>query len=118
MEFQPKTKLEDITSYNFKKWVRSKKKLQAGETLTYVFDEPVACTTIHVPTGYAHIPFYGVSEGYVEYSYDGVNFIKGEDFHLYHAYIRNPELPVKAVRIVITAPNDGWSCCFQNLKIE
>ena len=118
MEFQPKTKLEDITSYNFKKWVRSKEKLQAGETLTYVFDEPVVCTTIHVPTGYAHIPFYGVSEGYVEYSYDGVNFIKGEDFHLYHAYIRNPELPVKAVRIVITAPNDGWSCCFQNLKIE
>lgn len=118
MEFQPKTKLSDITSYNFKKWIRSKKKLQAGETITYVFEEPVACKTIHVPTGYAHIPFYGVSDGYVEYSYDGVNFIKGEDFHQYHAYIRNPEAPVKAVRIVITAPNDGWSCCFQNLKIE
>jgi hexosaminidase len=118
MEFQPKTKLSDITSYNFKKWIRSKKKLQAGETITYVFEEPVACKTIHVPTGYAHIPFYGVSDGYVEYSYDGVNFIKGEDFHQYHAYIQNPESPVKAVRIVITAPNDGWSCCFQNLKIE
>ena len=118
MEFQPKTKLTDITSYNFKKWVRSKKKVQAGETLTYVFDEPVACKTIHVPTGYAHIPFYGVSDGYVEYSYDGVNFLRGEDFHQYHAYIRNLEAPVKAVRIVITAPNDGWSCCFQNLRIE
>ena len=45
-------------------------------------------------------------------------FIKGEDFNHYHAYIRNPEAPVKAVRIVITDTNDGWSCCFQNLKIE
>jgi hypothetical protein len=54
----------------------------------------------------------------VEYSYDGVNFIKGENFYRYHAYIRHPEAPVKAVRIVITDANDGWSCCFQNLKIE
>jgi hypothetical protein len=54
----------------------------------------------------------------VEYSYDGVNFIKGEEFYRYHAYIRNPEKPVKAVRIVITDPNDGYSCNFQNLMIE
>ena len=118
IELLKNNKLETITTYNFSKMVRSRKPVKAGQTLTYTFKEPVACTTIHVPTGYAALPFYGVSDGYVEYSYDGVNFIKGEDFHHYHAYIRNPEAPVKAVRIVITDANDGWSCCFQNLKIE
>lgn len=113
-----KSKLEDLTTYNFNKRVRTKERLQAGQTLTYIFDEPVECTTIHIPTGYTNIPFYGVSNGYVEYSYDGVNFIKGEEFYRYHAYIRNPEKGVKAVRIVITGPNDGYSCNFQNLKIE
>lgn len=118
IELQKNNKLETLTTYNFNKMVRSKKKVQAGQTLTYTFKEPVACKTIHVPTGYAALPFYGVSDGYVEYSYDGVNFVRGEDFHHYHAYIRNPEAPIKAVRIVITDTNDGWSCCFQNLKIE
>ena len=113
-----KSKLEDLTTYNFNKRVRTKERLQAGQTLTYIFDEPVECNTIHIPTGYTNIPFYGVSNGYVEYSYDGVNFIKGEEFYRYHAYIRNPEKGVKAVRIVITGPNDGYSCNFQNLKIE
>ncbi|MBR2298184.1 MAG: family 20 glycosylhydrolase [Bacteroidales bacterium] len=113
-----KSKLEDLTTYNFNKRVRSKERLQAGQTLTYIFDEPIECNTIHIPTGYTNIPFYGVSNGYVEYSYDGVNFIKGEEFYRYHAYIRNPEKGVKAVRIVITGPNDGYSCNFQNLKIE
>ena len=113
-----KSKLEDLTTYNFNKRVRSKERLQAGQTLTYIFDEPIECNTIHIPTGYTNIPFYGVSNGYVEYSYDGVNFIEGEEFYRYHAYIRNPEKGVKAVRIVITGPNDGYSCNFQNLKIE
>lgn len=118
IEFMPNTNLDAITSYNFNNRVRTKERLKAGQTLTYIFEEPVECNTIHVPTGYTNIPFYGVSEGYVEYSYDGVNFIKGEDFYRYHAYIKNIEAPVKAVRIVITEPNDGYSCNFQNLKIE
>lgn len=113
-----KSNINDITTYNFNSRIRTKERLVAGQTLTYIFEEPVECNTIHVPTGYANIPFYGVSNGYVEYSYDGVNFIKGEEFYRYHAYIRNPEAPVKAVRIVITGPNDGYSCNFQNLKIE
>lgn len=118
IELQKNNKLEHITTYNFNRMVRSKTRVQAGQTLTYTFKEPVACKQIHVPTGYAALPFYGVSDGYVEYSYDGVTFIRGENFYRYHAYIRNPEAPVKAVRIVITDTNDGWSCCFQNLRIE
>ena len=117
IEFMPKTNIEDITTYNFNKRIRSKERLAAGQTLTYIFEEAVECKVIHVPTGYSNIPFYGVSEGYVEYSYDGVNYIKGENFYRYHAYIY-PEAPIKAVRIVITGPNDGYSCNFQNLMIE
>ena len=118
IELLANNKLETITTYNFNRMIRSKTRVKAGQTLTYTFKEPVVCKTIHVPTGYAALPFYGVSDGYVEYSYDGKSFIKGESFYRYHAYIRNPEAPVKAVRIVITDTNDGWSCCFQNLKIE
>lgn len=113
-----KSNIEDLTTYNFNKRVRTKERLKAGQTLTYIFEEPVKCKTIHIPTGYTNIPFYGVSNGYVEYSYDGVNFIKGEEFYRYHAYIKDIKAPVKAVRIVITDPNDGYSCNFQNLKIE
>lgn len=118
IDFLPNTKLEDITTYNFNNRIRTNGKVKAGQTLTYIFEEPVECSVIHIPTGYPHIPFYGVSDGYVEYSYDGINFIKGEDFYRYHAYIKNPKSPIKAVRIVITDSNDGWSCNFQNLKIE
>ena len=109
--------LTNITGYNFRLIARSDKRLEAGQTLTYIFDEPVQCTKIGVPTGYAHIPFYGVSDGYVEYSYDGETFIKGPEFKRYYAEISEFEAPVKAVRIVITMPNDGSTCCFQNLKI-
>jgi hexosaminidase len=109
--------LTNITGYNFRHIARSDKRLEAGQTLTYIFDEPVECSKIGVPTGYAHIPFYGVSDGYVEYSYDGETFIKGPEFKRYYAEISGFEAPVKAVRIVITMPNDGSTCCFQNLRI-
>jgi len=117
IKMKSNTPLTNITGYNYKMIARSDKRLEAGQTLTYIFDEPVECSKIGVPTGYAHIPFYGVSDGYVEYSYDGVNFIKGADFKRYYAEITGFEAPVKAVRIVVTMPNDGSTCCFQNLRI-
>ncbi len=117
IKMKSNTPLTNITGYNFGLIVRSDKRLESGQTLTYIFDEPVECKKIGVPTGYAHIPFYGVSDGYVEYSYDGVNFVKGPEFKRYYAEITGFEAPVKAVRIVITMPNDGSTCCFQNLRI-
>jgi len=74
IELLANNKLETITTYNFNKMIRSKSRVKAGQTLTYTFKEPVACKTIHIPTGYAALPFYGVGGGYVEYSYDVVNF--------------------------------------------
>ncbi|NMB36535.1 MAG: family 20 glycosylhydrolase [Bacteroidales bacterium] len=118
IKMKSNTPLTNITGYNFRQIARSDKRLEAGQALTYIFDEPVQCTKIGIPTGYAHIPFYGVSDGYVEYSYDGKTFIKGPEFKRYYAEISGFEAPVKAVRIVITMPNDGSTCCFQNLRIE
>ncbi len=113
-----KTPLEKIASYNFKSFVRSKERIQAGDYLLYTFEEPVACSKITINTGYTNIPFYGVTEGYVEYSYDGINFIKGDEFYEYSTIISDFEKPIKSVRIVVTGKNDGFTACFQSLKIE
>jgi hexosaminidase len=64
-----------------------------------------------------NIDFYWINDGYVEYSYDGVTFIKGDDLKRGTATII-PQEPVKAVRIKVTAPNDGYIAAFRDLKIE
>src|SRR5574344_357734 len=112
------TPLENVTTYDFNKIVKTVEKVKAGNYFTYIFKDPVKCNTITINTGYTDIPFYGVSDGYIEYTYDGKNYIKGENFHHYSATIKNIQKPIKAVRIIITYPNDGWQCNFQNLKIE
>lgn len=107
-----------LESYDFSKYIRSETTLEKGQYVLYTFKEPVKCSKITVDTGMAVIPFYGVSNGYVEYSYDGVNFIRGNDFKLYKSVIDNITQPVKAVKIVITEQNDAYTAGFQNLKIE
>ena len=112
------TPISNVTNYDFTKIVKTNGSVQAGQHFTYIFEEAVQCNTITVNTGYTNIPFYGVSDGYVEYSFDGEHFIKGNDFYHYSTVIANITQPVKAVRIIITDTNDGWQCNFQNLKIE
>lgn len=118
IEFIDKTPISNITGYDFQKLIRTKTRVQKGQHLTYIFTNPVECSTITIPTGYTNIPFYGVSDGYIEYSHDGTSFIRGEDFYHYQASIKNITKPIKAIRIIITDTNDGWQCNFQNLKIE
>lgn len=109
--------LTNISDYNFDTYFRSTRKAQAGDYLTYTFAEPVSCSVITVETSIPNIDFYGVTDGYVEYSYDGSVYLRGEDFKDFSAVIR-PEKPVKSVRVVITAPNDGYILVLQDLRIE
>jgi hexosaminidase len=110
-------KIENITDYKFDTYFRTTRKLKAGDHLTYTLKEPVKSTRITVESGMPNIDFYWINDGYVEYSYDGINFIKGDELKRGAATIF-PKEPIKAVRIKVTAPNDGYIAAFRDLKIE
>lgn len=109
--------VSNITSYNMKKYWRINRRSDAGDYVLYTFKEPVECSVITVETGVPGITFYSCTEGHVEYSYDGKDFIKGDDF-VYGTATIKPEEKVKAVKIVFTGMSDALITAFQNLKIE
>lgn len=109
--------LVNASNYNFNKHWRVDRRSQEGDWVLYTFATPVECSKITVETGIPNITFYGVTDGYVEYSYDGKEFVKGERFKNSIAVIK-PKDKVKAVRIKFTGMSDALSTCFQNLRIE
>ncbi len=109
--------ITNITNYDYKKYWRINRRSNAGDFVLYTFTEPVECSKITVETGIPGITFYGVTEGYVEYSYNGKDFIKGNEFFEDVAVI-NPTDKVKAVKIVFTGMSDALITAFQNLRIE
>ena len=114
---KPQELQQTLTCYDYNKVARTDRAIQAGDYLTYRFDEPVDCGRITVETGRPNITFYGVTYGYVEYSTDGTNYTKAGEFE-YNTVSFLPQGPVKSVRIVITDVNDWYLAEFQNLKIE
>lgn len=109
--------VSNITSYDFKKYWRINRRSQTGDYVLYTFEQPVECSKITVETGIPNITFYSVTDGYVEYSYNGKDFIKGEEF-VYGTAVIEPKDRVKAVKIVFTGMSDALITAFQNLKIE
>lgn len=110
-------KIHNLTDYKSDTYFRTTRRLAAGDYLTYTFAEPVKSSRIIVETGMPVVDFYWITDGYVEYSYDGAEFVKGEEFKRGTATII-PDKPVKAVRIKVTGPNDGYVAGFRDLKIE
>jgi hexosaminidase len=109
--------MSNITTYKYNKYCRINRRSQAGDWLKYSFKEPVECSRITVETGIPGITLYDCTEGYVEYTYNGTDYIKGEEFKNGIAVIR-PEDKVLAVRIVFTGMSDAMITSFQNLRIE
>ncbi len=107
---------KNITDYNFKKYWRTDRTGKAGDYVIYKFKEPVECKNILVETGIPDIDLYGVTDGYLEYSYDGENWIKGEDIIENRASII-PDKKVKAVKIILTDSTDGLSVAFRDIRI-
>ena len=66
--------------YNFNKHWRVDRRSQVGDWVLYTFKEPVECGKITVESGIPNITFYSVTYGHVEYSYNGTDFIKGDEF--------------------------------------
>ncbi|MEG0517350.1 MAG: family 20 glycosylhydrolase [Bacteroidales bacterium] len=114
---QPRFPIKNATDYNFKTYWRTNRTGKAGDFVTYNFAEPVACKKITVETGIPNIDLYGVTDGYIEYSYDGIHFIKGDAF-VENIAVLKPKEKVKTVRIVLTDLSDALTVCFQSLRIE
>ncbi|MGN0032318.1 MAG: beta-N-acetylhexosaminidase [Candidatus Limimorpha sp.] len=111
-----------LADYNLNTYILSDREIVAGDYIKFDFAEPVDCHSIGMCTGYYNLAVYGVLNGYIEYSYDGVSYIMGERFSYdmidgYRAYCY-PDAPVKSVRIVADGICEHELTCFQDLRIE
>ena len=78
-----------------------------GDWVMFTFDTPVECRRMKVATGNFQLPRYLFENGYVEVSYDGVNFERVGDLECGIFYIEQPPHPIKAVRMVCTSRGNG-----------
>jgi hexosaminidase len=78
-----------------------------GDWVMFTFDAPVECRSMKVATGNFQLPRYIFENGYVEVSYDGVNFERVGDLECGMYTIERPQCAIKAVRIVCTSRGNG-----------
>ena len=111
-----------LVDYDLETYVFTGRAFVAGDYVKFTFDEPVECHSIGMCTGYYTLAVYGILNGYIEYSYDGENYVKGERFTYdmfdgYRSYC-HPEQPVKSVRIVADGICEHELTAIQDLRIE
>ena len=91
--------------------------LQAGDTLSFIMEEPVECSRITFTSGAPSSGMFYVTDAYVEYvTADGEAVRAGELYHGELAF--EPLSPVKEVRVVMTDSNDGYTAVLRGLMIE
>lgn len=78
-----------------------------GDWAMFTFEQPVSCRRMKVATGNFQLPRYTFENGYVEVSYDGVNFERVGELDCGMFYIEYPARPIKAVRITCTSRGNG-----------
>ncbi|MBP1641236.1 MAG: putative beta-N-acetylglucosaminidase [Bacteroidetes bacterium] len=105
-----------LTDYDFETVARTIDRGATGQSITYVFAQPLTCSKITFNTG-TLTAFYLLKNGHVEYSPDGARWMRGDKFEKGTAVLR-PSQPLKAVKIVIDGPNDEGIISFQDLRIE
>ena len=111
--------VESLENYGSGKYFRSAAAPKKGDEVLYTFEEPVACQRITVQTADPVNHFYGITQGHVEVSYDGVQFEKVAPFDMYNrVVIEAPAKPVKAVKIVVDGTCEDKAVSIQALKIE
>lgn len=117
MTENPKFPLSKLEDYDRESYLRTDVPCASGDWILYTFTKPVMSAKIDVLTGIPHHPRFIVNDGYVEYSYNGVDFEKGDNFEYGNATIL-PKQAVKAVRITITGTNNEPILAAQDLKIN
>lgn len=91
--------------------------LQAGDTLSFIMEEPVECSRITFTSGAPSSGMFYVTDAYVEYvTADGEAVRAGDLYHGELAF--EPLSPVKEVRVVMTDSNDGYTAVLRGLMIE
>ena len=108
--------LSILKEYKEKAYCRFEGRAKAGDYITFIFDEPVKCSVIDIVTGRANVDFYGLTEGYAEYSEDGVNY-KGKTEVDCSRIVLTPDTKVKSVRITVTGESDGQNFFLPPLEI-
>ncbi len=114
--------IERLVDYDLNTYCFTAREIGDGDYVLFTFDEPVECQSIGMCTGYYTLAVYGVLNGYIEYSYDGEEYHRGNRFEYdaidgYRAYC-HPEKPVKSVRIVIDDISEHEVTGIQDLRIE
>lgn len=117
MAENPKFPIANLQDYNEESYLRTDVACKDGDWILYTFTNPVISSKIDVLTGIPHHPRFIINNGFVEFSYNGTDFIKGDNFDYGNASIY-PKQPVKAVRIQITGTNNEPLMAGQDLKIN
>ncbi|CAM4119704.1 beta-N-acetylhexosaminidase [Flavobacterium weaverense] len=117
MAENPKFPISRLEDYNIESYLRTDVPCANGDWILYTFKNPVTSSKIDVSTGIPHHPRFIISGGHVEYSYNGIDFIKGDAFDYGNASIY-PSNAVKAVKIVITETNNEPIMAAQDLRIN
>ena len=108
--------LSILKEYQENKYCRFEGRAKAGDYITFIFNEPVDCSVIDIVTGRANVDFYGLTEGYAEYSEDGVNY-KGKTEVDCSRIVLTPNTKVKSVRITVTGESDAQNFYLTPLRI-
>lgn len=117
MTENPKFPISNLEDYNSETYLRTDVACKEGDWILYTFTNPVISSKIEVLTGIPHHPRFIANDGFVEYSYNGIDFEKGEIFDYGNASIY-PKQPVKAVRIQIKGTNNEPLIAAQDLRIN
>ena len=111
-----------LVDYDLNTYCNTARPVEAGDYFLYTFENPVECNKILVGTGHYGLAIVGLPNARLEYSYDGENFIKGDDFvyDYFDGYKAecHPEKAVMAVRIVVTGIGECEYAILQDLRIE
>ncbi|MEC5165605.1 hexosaminidase [Flavobacterium sp. PL11] len=113
----PKFPFSLLEDYNMETYLRTDVACVSGDWILYTFKTPIVSSKIDVLTGIPNHPRFIINDGHVEYSYNGVDFIKGDSFDYGNASIF-PNQTVLAVKIVITGTNNEAIMAAQDLRIN
>ncbi|MGL5111044.1 MAG: beta-N-acetylhexosaminidase [Flavobacterium sp.] len=108
--------LINVTDYNSESYFRTSVACQKGDWVLYTFATPIPASRIEVMTGIPHHPRFIVNDGFIAFSYNGVDFEKGSQLEYGTATIQL-DRPIKALKIQIMGTNNEPIVAFQDLII-
>ncbi len=113
-----KTKENALTDGDDGTIFMSARRVDRGDCLTFIFDEPLDCRKIRIETGVRQTSHYIATHAYAELSYDGKRFLRAGVLDIDGDIDVVCTMPVKAVRIVFTERQFEPNLVVRDLMIE